>query len=521
MSTPDSQMLRDRTSRSALGVLGEQYARMFAQAISGPVIARSLGPELFGAWNIISQVNGNLGAIDLRSSTALKVMIQNATQNPTQNAEKAELHRMVGAAFVIAVVSSLIILGAGLALVSYSEQVVPVGTVNRASVRTSLLLGVVALAITSITSVAGSILRGANLDFKAAPARSLLSLLTPLAGALAVLAGTGIVGLATIAIVLAAISGWITARFVKRYVSWVGIKKPKWHDLKVLLGNSTLFVFVTQAQTVMQSTDILVSGWMEGAAAAGHFAATGMLVRFCCAPFAALASSNGASIAALVVHRKWEDLDRWVSEFEVLNLVYHVLLLLILVPLNGFFISHFFDARFRVDLALTTAIVVQQYSTNRYRLATVLADAAGAYRVRAAASGIGAVSVAGLSVIGAKIYGLAGISAAYSVGLMVSAALLTGNAKERFCRTFGRTTADSWRLALVAVAIISMVQFIGRHFESLTDTWAATGWLIFAVMVGALFWKMALNTNERLIVQESCRFHLKLVVRLATTQRDS
>jgi len=471
-----------------------QICRFVAGFFISPVIIRTLGVELFGAWSMISQLLGYFALSDMRSSGTLKVLIM-LVQHKDSTDEK---RRLVGAAAGIWVISFFMLIAAGLAILPFTASLIRTKPEYGTAVKLALAISLFDLSASQLFSIPGNILRGSNLDYKSMGLRSVLSLTASFLGLVVVKAGWGIAGLAFAGILGTCLTGLLWIYLAKRYVNWFGIAKPMRMDMKLFTETSFWFLIISLGQVILFTSDILLVGFLLGPSTAGAYATTGVLVRLLIVPVTTLIASTTAGLVGICGKQEWARMASITRQITSVFVVLGISVGAVVLTLNHAFLSKWVGDGFFVGQALTLVLVLLSIAQCMFRIESMVVDGLQAFRKKAYIL----MYSGGFSLLAGYLLSLLFGSLGIAVAMLSGCLLATGN----MSRLIREKTAISYKDRfgnLFRPLVIGSILLVTAYFLMLP----ARQWPMiigFAVVVGAVVLgvmiRLGLLHDDRLLV---------------------
>jgi O-antigen/teichoic acid export membrane protein len=248
--------LSRRASLNALAAGLDFVARSVVELVVNPLLVAGLGAHVYGTWRVLWQWTGYVWATSGRSSQALQFVIANRQHV----AEEHEKRGYVASALIVWLLFLPVLLGVGALGVWLAPLVLHtppdlVGPVRWAAA----LLVADAIALT-VLSASRSVLQGENLGYKRMGLSTVLVLVGGVLTALAVLLGTGIVGVAAASLANTVLTGVLFWRIAHVCVPWFGLARPSRATVRWFLGLSSWFLGWKLVAQLMTASDVLLLG---------------------------------------------------------------------------------------------------------------------------------------------------------------------------------------------------------------------------------------------------------------------
>ncbi len=254
------------------------FASLLDTAVKGgvmafvtPLILTSLGTSLFGVWQILGRLITYMHAADGRPTQALKWVIANRESLDDDETKRRHVGSAMGVWVmflpVLAVISAL--------MIWISPYVTKVAPESYMSIRITCGLLIVNFLLIQLISLPEAVLRGMNLGYKRLGLQAGLNLVGGGLTIIALYIGSGLIGLAASQAILTGITGIFFLMVVKKYVSWYGVSRPSWTEVRSFLGLSVWWFAWTTIQKFIIGSDVLVLGFVASASLVASYTLTG------------------------------------------------------------------------------------------------------------------------------------------------------------------------------------------------------------------------------------------------------
>jgi O-antigen/teichoic acid export membrane protein len=240
-------------------------------AVVTPMIVAGLGSSLFGVWQILGRLITYMHAADGRPTQALKWVIANRQEIDDDETKRRHVGSAMGVWVLFLPVLALMSAG----LVYISPYITKVPAEQFTSIRITCALLVVSFLLIQLISLPEAVLRGMNLGYKRLGLQASLNIV---GGALTIGAlyiGSGMIGLAAAQTILTAITGIFFLFVVKKYVSWYGVARPTFVEVRSFLKLSFWWFLWTMVQKFLIGSDILVLGLVASTSLVASYTLTG------------------------------------------------------------------------------------------------------------------------------------------------------------------------------------------------------------------------------------------------------
>ena len=491
---PAEAALTHRAGVLWAGALLQQVIRFAAGFFVSPLIVRSLGVELYGAWTMIQQCTGYLTLSDMRPATALRIAI-----GTTQHAVDEETHRrQIGAAVIVWLRMLPLLLGGGGVLVWLAPTVIRVAAQYRTSVYWAMILSVIAVAADQIFAIPGNVLRGLNLDYKATLGRCAALVMTFIVTAVVLLRGGGLIGVAAASIVAVALGGAAYLWTAVRELRWLGVSRPESAELSQFTQMTVWLFLNTLGTLLLNASDLMLVGYLMGPTASAMYAATGAVLRLAIDPLHSVIAAANPGVIGLCGSRQWLRVERIRIELHLVVWFVTVVLGVGVVCLNASFLSMWLGHGLFGGTMTNLLLVLLALQMAPLRSDLAIVDGMAAYRERSIIMcGGGALSLI-VGVVGVHVGGLAGMAAGTLAGRMVVVAGLAWV----IGRQSGIRTARYLRVMRRPVAAGLLLIALGLYFpwHPLRPPEFALAALAVGIVTTAVMWQAGLGVTGRRIV---------------------
>jgi hypothetical protein len=168
------------------------------------------------------RLTGYLSVAGGRPTQALKWTV--AAQQSSSDYDRKR--RDVGSAVAVWLLFQPLLAGIGVALVWYTPILLNVPAEHVWMVRVTVAVLVANLMLTDLADVPYSILQGENQGYRRMGLSSLLTLTGGLLTALVVMLGGGLIGAASVILLMTVVTGLFHVRIVRGSVAWFGATRP-------------------------------------------------------------------------------------------------------------------------------------------------------------------------------------------------------------------------------------------------------------------------------------------------------
>lgn len=251
--------LTKKASLNALAAALDYAARLLVGFVITPFLVSGLGDFFYGTWQVIIRLIGYISPASGRPTQALKMTLANQQTLSDYDQKR----RYVGSALVVWVIF-LPLIGILGGLLAWS---VP-NWINAPQnyyliIRVAAFILVMNLALTNLTAVPQSVLEGENLGYKRMGLSTGLVLLGGGFTWLALYLKSGIIGVASAAIAITAVTGifWLTV--VRSFAAWFGASRPSMEATRKFLSLSMWFMGWNLIMNLMTASDVVLLGMLN------------------------------------------------------------------------------------------------------------------------------------------------------------------------------------------------------------------------------------------------------------------
>lgn len=403
-----------------------QGVRLISGFLVTPIIIKTLGAEMYGAWAIINQLMSYFALSDLRSGGTLKSLIM-VRQHETDFGKKRQL---IGAASLIWTGSTIVLILIASVIVPSLPRFLKVSPENHVSIQIATIVLFVGLVLTQGFSIAGCVVRGMNLDYKSLGLRTVVAFIVPLLGLLTVLNGGGIIGLATASTIGSLMLGFMWYYIVRKFVPWYGISRPTRLDCVKFTQQSAWNLGVSAGLAVLTTSDVFLVGVLFDVKTAGSFVMNGLIVRMALLPVTNLISSSWAGIGGLCGAGEWYRATNAVKNLTIVSAAAMAIISSIVLVVNENILNKLFGPDFYMGPMLTVLLAIQTATQAFNATVGTVADGVLAFRARATSILAGAGVSLILVVATSSALGLQALPLSFITGNLISC-FLVGKYVER------------------------------------------------------------------------------------------
>jgi O-antigen/teichoic acid export membrane protein len=491
-ATPTSRT--ERAWLTALNAFLQNGARVLVGLVVTPIVVRLLGSELYGNWLIIVQMAGYLLLADLNPGTGLKLTL--ATQQHLEDQDTKR--RQIGASLVVGLINLPLYLIGGIALIWAAPFLIRDSSGDITPMRCALGLLMLNGYLSNFLGAPGVVLRGMNLDFKAMGLKAGLLIGIGLLDIAVVKAGLGLPGLAVNRIVSAALMGGLLCVVARRALPWFGTSRPKFREVRNLLGLSLWLELYSLAGLLNQSSDLILIGWVLGPAAAALFSLTRSLPRMASQPLNMLLGSVNAGLGDLYGRGELEQIREVRLQIHSAAIVLLTVVSCVALALNPAFVHRWVGADKFAGYVVNMLLVLLAAQMTLGRSDMTLLDACLAVRQRMILYVVSGVSSVVFGLIFMQRWGLAGLAGGFVLGQMT----ITIVSPLLVQRVIGQPARRYWaalaKPLFVAVILCVSAAVVGLNIVELSWLQLGAGGVAIALVGGVVMWRLGLDRARRM-----------------------
>jgi O-antigen/teichoic acid export membrane protein len=468
-----------RAAKAAAVALAQTFVSLVIGLVSVPILVNSLGREAYGVWLLLGQVISYLSLVDFGNASIAKFKLA-SPGGDDERTVKQELLTMVWIGIVVTtplVALAGVAISAGL-IFRYAD-----GNISTGSIMAAAGLLVAAFLAMRLASLPTFALFGANLEYRSAFGRMLITTANSVLDIVAALCGFGMVGLACNRLLGQIALGLNLQRAAKRFVPWYGFTGFDWSKLGPLLKQNSFCLFAQWGNTLVETVDILVVGLAVGAEAVPIYTITSALPRLMFMLFNQAISGANAGLVGLFASGDKRRFHFIRTQQEIITLACLAVVGAVTLAINRQFVGLWVGPNYYGGGLLTALAVAWYFAviTSRHYCTALLAalDFNRLARAQVAAGLLGLAA----GIVGGLLAGIpgavAGLVAVRLIANYLNArrlyALLAVSAREH-------VAAISFPLA-VAIGSCAAGWAVGRLYD--TDGWILTACVGAAVMAAA------------------------------------
>lgn len=245
--------------------------------VANPLLVRSLGAEHFGIWKACLRILDLSAVADGRGTQALKWIVAHGDSRDDADQKR----RDIGAALAIWMIwlpILLVVVSASVAALPYLITGIDAADLQTVRLAAGLLgLNVVLMGLLTLPD---AVLVGTNQGYRSYVVTTLFLVLSNIGMVLAAHAGFGLVGLGVVTVAAQVVNGLIVLVIARRFVRWWGVRRPRWADVRRVLGFSNLTLVWALVQLVLLSSEVLLIGYFSGPVDVSRYTFTAYVAQF-------------------------------------------------------------------------------------------------------------------------------------------------------------------------------------------------------------------------------------------------
>ena len=354
--------LSERASLTFISTFLLQATRFLVGFVVTPIVVRGLGAELYGAWRMMQQSVGYLSLTDLRPMGTLKFTL--AVRQHIEDTD--EKRRQVGSALRLWAITFPFFLVCGIIIIWQAPNFIKTAPQYVESIRIAMGILVISVALERVISLPANVLRGMNLAYKGMWLNILSVVLGGAATVLAIWFGFGLPGVAAAGVIGVVLGGGFNLYVVRKELHWFSATRPSKDEfLKFFKLSSWLFLSGISG-ILLNSSDIILVGYVLGPKTAAIYAATGLVLNMLTRPLMMLLGSATPGLAGLCGQENWQRVLRVREEILLLNFFGLTLIAIGVILLNNIFLTLWIEQGYYagglVNFLLVCTVVVRALS---------------------------------------------------------------------------------------------------------------------------------------------------------------
>ncbi|PYO94224.1 MAG: hypothetical protein DMD62_06405 [Gemmatimonadetes bacterium] len=454
-----SANLTRRASLTAVASLLDYTVKAGVSLVITPILVGALGRSLYGMWEMLGRLIGYMAATDGRPTEALRLVI---SQN--QTAGVMEKRRAIGAALVVWVLMLPLVALVGGSLSWLAPTLTHAPEAQRAAVRLTCALLVVAFIFAGLAAVPESTLRGMNLGYKRMGLQSATSIVVGALAVWAVKGGFGLPGLGGSWIARDFIVGAVYWLLVRKYLPWFHVAKPTRAAVKGLLSMSVWLAVGDLVAKLLLASDVLVLGWIISPAAVTTYVLTSYAARTGTGIFVFTAGAAMPGLGGVLGKKQFASAAKIRHELRMLTWLFTTVVGATILAWNHSFLHLWVGSKNYAGPWVDLLIVCNALQTAFIRTDSYIIDASLRPRARVIFGAITVVATLTLGVVLTHALGIAGICLALLIGRAIqsiSYPLIVSSCLEKPRLNMAERLA-AIRMAITTVVLFAAASIAGR-----------------------------------------------------------
>jgi O-antigen/teichoic acid export membrane protein len=263
--------------------------------ISVPILVRSLSRDTYGVWLVMSQAISYLSLVDFGNASIAKLKLASSASDD----EVVFKQEVLTTTLLGALVTIPLVMVAGAVMTAWACRKFSSASLPEATIALSSALLVAAFLVMRLYSLPTFALFGANMEYRSAFGRLLITTVNSILDILAALLGFGMAGLAANRLVAQIALGINLQRAAKRHVCWYGFQAFDWAKLGPLLKQNAFCLFAQWGNMLVEAVDVLIVGVAVGAHAVPVYTITAAMPRLLFMLFNQAMSGANAGLVGL------------------------------------------------------------------------------------------------------------------------------------------------------------------------------------------------------------------------------
>lgn len=261
MTLTQKSNLTKKASLNAVASVLDYGARLVVGFVINPLLVSGLGDFGYGIWQVLGRLIGYVTPASGRPTQALKWTVANQQSSVDYHEKRSQ----VGRALTVWLLFLPLLVPLGLILVWFSPIWLHAPIHFYPTVRLAAIVLLVNLIATDLTAIPESVLTGENLGYKRMGLSAFLSILGGGLTILALYLKGGLVGVALATLASTTLTGIFFWQVTRTYVSWFGIARPKWTEVRQFFQLSVWFQLWNLVMTFMKASDVVLLGILGSA----------------------------------------------------------------------------------------------------------------------------------------------------------------------------------------------------------------------------------------------------------------
>ena len=462
VAKPKSEALTRRASLTAVASLLDYSVKAGVQLVITPILVTTLGRSLYGIWEMLGRMIGYMAATDGRPSEALRLVI---SQN--QTADVIEKRRAIGAALAVWVVMLPLVAIVGGALAWLAPTLTHAPEAQRAAVRLTCILLVIAFMFAGLAAVPESTLRGMNLGYKRMGLQSATSIVVGAIAVWAVKADFGLPGLGSSWIARDFIVGAVYWLLVRQYLPWFHVAKPTKAAVKSLLSMSVWLAVGDLVSKLLLASDVLILGWVVSPVAVTSYVLTSYSARIGLGVFVFTAGAAMPGFGGVLGQKQFEKAVQLRRELRTLTWLFTTIVGATVLVWNASFLHLWVGSKNYAGPLVNLLIVLVISQTAFIRTDSYIIDASLRPRGRVIIGAITVVATLGLGILLTHQFGILGLCLGMFLGRSIQSIgypLIVRNCLNRPPKDAAARLA-AWRMTFVTALLFVGATLAGHQLH--------------------------------------------------------
>ena len=285
----------ERAAKTAIVTVIQTFVSLVVGLVSVPILVKTLGRDAYGVWLLLGQMISYLALIDFGNASIAKLKLA----SPGGDDERADKQDVLTTALLGVIVTTPLVALAGAAIATWASRRYAAEFLPITSIAGAAAILVLAFLVMRFASLPTFALFGANMEYRSAFNRMVITTANSVLDIVAALGGFGIIGLACNRLLAQIALGVNLQRAANRFVPWYGFARFDWPKLGPLLKQNAYCLFAQWGNTLVEAVDILVVGLAVGAEAVPVYTITSTLPRLLFMLFNQAMSGANAGLVSL------------------------------------------------------------------------------------------------------------------------------------------------------------------------------------------------------------------------------
>lgn len=457
--------LTSRASLTAAALLFDYVVRLAVGVLLTPVVVSHLGRSLFGVWEMLMRLVGYMTLADGRPMDALRLVLASQQGVADDRAKQRALATAIyvwGGFLPIAVI-------AGAALVWAAPQMAHAMPGEAGTIRVAAAVLVGNFLLLALVALPEAALFGTNQGYRRIGIAAAVNLIG--AGLTVVLLrrGGGLVGLASVQIVVTLLTAAVYLGVARRHIAWFALARPQRQEVIAFARFSGWSLAGDSLAKLMLASDVLLLGVLTSAAMVTSYVLTSYAAQAVVGVLTLVLGAAVPGLADVIGRREFARAERLRAELLALAWLAATVVGTLVLLWNRAFIAMWVGADHYAGAAVNALLVVIMLQTVLIRTETSFINAALRPRERVQITSVAALLSCGLAIVLIPSFGIAGLCAGLVAGRLAQSIgfPMLVNA------TLGRAQLAGWSTAVRPAAATTLL-FSGASL--LGSQLTATSW---------------------------------------------